>query len=317
MEQKKLLFIYNPTAGKGVLKQKLSDVIEEFMKAEYEVTIYATRREHEATELVFELSENYDRIVCSGGDGTLHEVTEGLMQLPEEKRRPCGYIPAGTVNDFANALALPGKPEEDAKVAVSGKINSYDIGSMNGSYFNYIAAFGAFTSVSYETPQSFKNAMGRAAYFIEGLIKLPSIHPYHLIIRGDKGIEIEDDFIFGMVTNARSVGGFPIFRKTKMELNDGVFEGVFVKNPKNPIELQSVVNAFLTESSNDQIIAFRSSKFEILCDDEVSYTLDGEDGGNFKKVVIKNHKAAVYYANADKMQKKGRIKSMEDRNGNR
>lgn len=300
MARKTLLFIYNPTAGKGVLKPKLSEVIEEFMKAKYEVTIYATQREHEATELVASKSENYDRIVCSGGDGTMHEVMEGLMQLPKEKRRPCGYIPAGTVNDFANSLVLPGKVEEDARVAVSEHISTYDIGSMNGNYFNYIAAFGAFTSVSYETPQSFKNVMGKAAYFLEGLIQLPSIQPYHLIIRGDNGIEIEDDFIFGMVTNARSVGGFPVFNKTALKLNDGVFEGVFVRNPKNPMELQSVVNAFLTKNTNEQIVAFRSSCFEILCEQEVSYTLDGEDGGNFKEVVIENHKAAVSYANADK-----------------
>ncbi len=304
MERKKLLFIYNPVAGKELLRPKLSEVIETFMKEDYLVTIFATRREHEATELVTELSAAYDRIVCSGGDGTIHEVMDGLMQLPEEERRPCGYIPAGTVNDFANSMFIPNKVEEAANVAVKGKLKTYDIGSMNGRYFNYIAAFGAFTSVSYETPQNFKNILGKAAYFLEGMMQLPSIHPYHMTIRGDHGIEVEDDFIFGMVTNAKSVGGFPIFKKTKMELNDGVFEGVFVRNPKNPVELQSVIGAFLTESSNDQIVAFRSSSFEIICSDEVSYTLDGEDGGNYKDVKILNHKAAITYVQATPPLKK-------------
>lgn len=304
MQRKKLLFVYNPKAGKGLLKPRLSDVIEVFMKSQYEVTIYATQREHEATELISRLAEKYDRIVCSGGDGTLHEVMEGLMQLPQEKRRPCGYIPAGTVNDFASTMSLPSKIEEIAQVAVSGELMDYDIGSMNGNYFNYIAAFGAFTSVSYETPQAVKNILGRAAYLLEGLSKLPNIRPYHLIIRGDKDMEIEDDFVFGMVTNANSVGGFPVFRKTPLELNDGIFEGVFVKNPKNPLELQSVLTAFLTASSNDQIVAFRSSKFEIICDEEVSYTLDGEDGGNYNRVQIENHKAAITYVRAE--EKSGR-----------
>ena len=79
MRKKKMLFIYNPCAGKGAMKSKLSDVMETFMRADYEVTVYATQREREATELVMELGEKYDRIVCSGGDGTLHEVTQGLM----------------------------------------------------------------------------------------------------------------------------------------------------------------------------------------------------------------------------------------------
>ena len=93
MRKKKMLFIYNPCAGKGAMKSKLSDVMETFMRADYEVTVYATQREREATELVMELGEKYDRIVCSGGDGTLHEVTQGLMNMPAESRPVCGYIP--------------------------------------------------------------------------------------------------------------------------------------------------------------------------------------------------------------------------------
>ena len=287
------------------MKSHLSDVIEVFMEAEYEVTVFATRREHEATELVEELAAGYDRLICSGGDGTLHEVMEGLMHLPKEKRCPCGYIPAGTVNDFAHTMALPAKLEDIAKVAVSGQLTEYDVGSMNGAFFNYIAAFGAFTSVAYETPQTYKNIMGRAAYLLEGIVQLPTIHPYHMVIRGDNGLEFEDDFVFGMITNAKSVGGFPVFRKTPLRLDDGVFEGIFVKNPKNPMELQSVITAFLSASSNDQIVAFRSSKFEIICEDTVSYTLDGEDGGNYNRVQIENHKEAITYVRAKDKKRKG------------
>lgn len=294
MNRKKLLFIYNPASGKGLLKPHLSDVIEVFMQRHYEVTIYATQKQGDATKWIEKLSKNYDRIVCSGGDGTVHEVIEGMMRLKEEDRRPCGYIPAGTVNDFANTINLPGKIMEDAVVAVTGDKIPYDIGCMNGEYFNYVAAFGAFTSVAYETKQAVKNIMGKVAYFLEGVMQVPNIPTYHIVIRGDHGEEYEDDFVFGMVTNTRSVGGIPVFRKVPFKVGDGIFEGVFIRKPKNPMEMQAVVNAFVTGSTNDQIVAFRSSKFEIFGKD-ISFTLDGEDGGVYDHIVIENMKKAITY----------------------
>ena len=194
MRKKKMLFIYNPCAGKGAMKSKLSDVMETFMRADYEVTVYATQREREATELVMELGEKYDRIVCSGGDGTLHEVTQGLMNMPAESRPVCGYIPTGTVNDFARGLKLPTRVRNAAKTAVTDKIKPMDIGLMNGEVFTYVAAFGAFTSVSYETPQAFKNLLGRAAYIVEGMGQVGNIKAYPMTIE-TKNEKITDEFL--------------------------------------------------------------------------------------------------------------------------
>ena len=260
MRKKKMLFIYNPCAGKGAMKSKLSDVMETFMRADYEVTVYATQREREATELVMELGEKYDRIVCSGGDGTLHEVTQGLMNIPTRVR---------------NA----------AKTAVADKIKPMDIGLMNGEVFTYVAAFGAFTSVSYETPQAFKNLLGRAAYIVEGMGQVGNIKAYPMTIE-TKNEKITDEFLFGMVSNAKSVGGFTFFKKGQVSLNDGEFEGIFIRKPKNPQELQAVINSFVTLKPNDQIIGVHSDYFRITSDQEVAYTLDGENGGSHKKVEI-------------------------------
>lgn len=285
MRKKKMLFIYNPCAGKGAMKSKLSDVMETFMRADYEVTVYATQREREATELVMELGEKYDRIVCSGGDGTLHEVTQGLMNMPAESRPVCGYIPTGTVNDFARGLKLPTRVRNAAKTAVTDKIKPMDIGLMNGEVFTYVAAFGAFTSVSYETPQAFKNLLGRAAYIVEGMGQVGNIKAYPMTIE-TKNEKITDEFLFGMVSNAKSVGGFTFFKKGQVSLNDGEFEGIFIRKPKNPQELQAVINSFVTLKPNDQIIGVHSDYFCITSDQEVAYTLDGENGGIHKKVEI-------------------------------
>ena len=295
MNRKKLLFIYNPHAGKEILRTKLSSVIECFMAEDYIVTIFATQREGEASHIVKEWGKDFDRVVCSGGDGTLHEVVDGMMRLDQNDRCPCGYIPTGTVCDLATSLLLPKKINEAARVSVKGQPLPYDIGSMNDMFFSYIAAFGAFTSVSYETPQTFKNILGRGAYWLQGILSLPGIKPYHTKIITDEGEQIEDDFVFGMVANSVSVGGFPLFRKSKVLLNDGYFEGLFVKNPKNPIELQAVMNAFMSAKFNKQIVPIRSKSFDITFDREAAFTLDGENGGSFSHVKIDNHYRALTF----------------------
>ncbi len=295
MRDKKLLFIYNPHAGKETMKNKLSDVIESFMHAGYEVTIYATQREKEATEIVLEIGRNYDRIICSGGDGTLHEVTQGLMQFERDERPVCGYIPTGTVNDFARGLKLPMRVKSAAKTAVTDHVHPVDIGMMNGRIFTYVAAFGAFTSVSYETPQSAKNLMGKTAYLLQAMGQISNLPSYHVKISIDDKMIIEDDFIFGMVSNAKSIGGFPLFKKVGVSLNDGKFEGIFIKNPKNPMELQAVLNCFMTLTPNDQILGFHGKKFEIVSQEELPFTLDGENGGSFLKTEIRCCHRAIDY----------------------
>ncbi len=294
MRAQKLLFIYNPHAGKETMKNKLSDVIESFMRADYEVTIYATQRETEATEIVLEQGKHYDRIICSGGDGTLHEVTQGLMQMSPEERPVCGYIPTGTVNDFARGLKLPMRVKMAAKVAAGDNIHPVDIGLMNGRCFTYVAAFGAFTSVSYETPQSTKNLLGKTAYLMQAMAQLGNITSYHATILTDTE-RIEDDFVFGMVSNAKSIGGFPLFKKQNVSLNDGLFEGIFIKMPKTPLELQAVFNSFVTLKPNEQIIGLHSKKFEIISEEKLPFTLDGENGGSFEQTEIRCcHKAIDY-----------------------
>lgn len=294
MRTKRLLFIYNPHAGKGTLRNKLSDVIETFMQADHEVTVYATQREGEATEIVRELAKNYDRVVCSGGDGTLHEVTQGLMDVPPEERPLCGYIPTGTVNDFARGLKLPMRVRLAAKVSAKDKVKPVDIGLMNGRCFTYVCAFGAFTSVSYETPQAAKNLLGRTAYLLQGMAQLGNIKTYHAIIETDDE-SIEDDFIFGMVSNAKSIGGFSFFKNHNVSLSDGLFEGVFIRKPKTPLELQAVLNSFVKLEPNEQILGFHGKKFKIISDEDIPFTIDGENGGSVKQAEIECCYKAIRY----------------------
>lgn len=288
---KKMLFIYNPMAGKEQIKNKLSDIIQILCGGGFEITIFATQGKEDATRIVKERGTEYDYIVCSGGDGTLNEVTAGLMQL---KERPiCGYIPAGTVNDFASSLKIPRIMKNAAKLVVEGSVFRCDVGQFNDRYFTYVSGFGAFTEVSYQTPQEWKNALGKAAYFIEALKHIPDIKAHYMRIEYDGNV-VEDNFILGLVSNSVSVAGYKAYSKMNIMMDDGMFEALFIKEIRNPLELQAALNALMTKKfDTERIFQFSSSKIRISSEDDVQWTLDGEDGGVFRDVTMLNHQYAL------------------------
>ncbi|MFW5631412.1 MAG: diacylglycerol/lipid kinase family protein, partial [Acetivibrio ethanolgignens] len=306
---KKMLFIYNPHAGKAAIKNKLSDIVELFVGVDYEVTIFSTREKRDATKIVKEKGENYDCIVCSGGDGTLNEVVDGLMTL--EKRPPCGYMPTGTVNDFASSLKIPKSIMVAAQNVIDGQPFAYDIGSLNNDHFNYVAAFGAFTQVAYETPQSFKNVFGKLAYLMDGAMRLANLESYHVKVSYEGGI-VEGRFIIGMITNSNSVAGLKGLTGKNVKLNDGLFEVVLVKQPNNAIELQAIINGLLMREHDDiHIYSFRASHIELSSEEEIAWTVDGEYGGTYKEAVIENHREAVeFICPKEKPEKKGLVEKI-------
>lgn len=274
----KLLFIYNQYSGKGKIKENLSDIIDIFVKEQFDVSVYATQAPSDATKKVLDDIDDYDRVVCSGGDGTLDEVVTGIMK--SGARIPVGYIPAGSTNDFGNSLGIDKEMSHAAAIAAGRNTFPCDIGHFGVDYFVYVAAFGIFTQTTYTTPQRLKNALGYAAYVLEGIKQLNNVPGYHIKI--DTGEEIiEDDFIFGMITNSTSVGGMTEIIKGEVGLSDGIFEGCFVKYPKNMIELNEIL-AYLSgikKTESDHVYNVQSAHFSIHCDEELPWTLDGENGG--------------------------------------
>ena len=222
---KKLLWIVNPHAGRGAMSGKIIGCVTAFQQAGFDVTLYVTQGAQDATRVARERAGEFDRIICAGGDGTLNEVVTGLMSV--EAPPPLGYIPAGTTNDFAQSLDIPKVPAEAAVIAAGDRLQALDIGRFNDRYFNYIAAFGVFTEVSYATPQQSKNIFGRAAYILEGVKALTNIKAYHIRVESDE-VTAEDNFIYGMVTNSVSVGGFKAITPDGVALDDGLHEVLLV-----------------------------------------------------------------------------------------
>lgn len=288
MEMKKLLFIYNPKSGTGRIKSKLSDVIDLCVKEGYEVTIRPTQAAMDAMEYITHNGGRFDKIICSGGDGTLDEVVKGLLAGNHDV--PIGYIPAGSTNDFAASLRIPSSPLKAAKVAVYGKPFACDIGKFDEDYFVYVAAFGILTEVSYETDQKVKNVLGHMAYVGEAIRSFNPVNlkSYHMSIMTEDRM-IKDDFIYGMVSNSASIGGMKLLPTNEVALDDGEFEVLLVKFPRSIEEINIMVSSLLAQAPDPEYIYyFKTSRLEIHSEEEISWTLDGENGGMHKDAEIEN-----------------------------
>lgn len=297
--EKTLLFIYNPKAGKGKIKSHLSDIVDIFTRHFYRVRLHPTQFPRDAYEQTKALQGRVDLIVVSGGDGTLDEVVTALMETGSNT--PIGYIPSGSTNDFANSLFIPKDMIEAAVNIMQEVLYNCDIGRFNQQTFAYVAAFGIFTDVSYATDQGMKNIFGYGAYILEGIKRLFDIKSYRLKVECEE-LSTEGDFIYGMVTNSRSVGGFKNLTGKNVDMNDGLFEVTLIRMPKDFIELQELIGAMATQEDNsDLIYTFKSRKLLITSSEPVPWTLDGEFGGSHTRVEIENrHKALHLYLKSTK-----------------
>ncbi len=297
---KKLYFISNLQSGKSAIRGKFAAVIDKFTAAGYEVTVRTTQGRKDATAAAEYacLTGNYDLIVCSGGDGTLNEVVQGLMhsQCP----LPVGYIPCGSTNDFGRSLKISDDIETAVQQIIDGHPFQCDIGTFNKQNFLYVAAFGAFTETVYETKQNVKNVIGHMAYLLHGLTLLPSIRPLHMKIEFD-GKTVEDDYLFGMVSNTASVGG--MLKLNNFRLDDGTFEVMLIRMPPNVIHLRKIISQLMDinmDIDEEYVSYFRASNLRFISNEEIPWTIDGEYGGASCDTEIGNcHRAVTFWVSDD------------------
>lgn len=287
---KKLLYIYNPMSGQKTIGNHLSEIVEYFSKKSYFPTVYATQKANDAREKVKEFSKEYEEILVSGGDGTLDEVVSGLLK--SEEKSIIGYIPTGSTNDFSRSLKIPTDIKKATKLAINGETMDIDVGKFNSKIFTYVAAFGSIAQVSYETDQSMKNIFGRFAYILEGVKTVSNLKAYKAKITIDDEV-FEGEFIHFMATNSVSVGGFNNFYKKNIGLDDGIFEAVLIKKPNGLIELNQIIDGLRSKKENDNVIFRSGSVFKVESDEKISWTLDGDYGGAYKKSEIKVLNRAV------------------------
>ena len=276
MEQRVLLMV-NPMAGRQKIRNELIYVVDTLTKAGYETIIYTTQGKDATRDLLAEKDSQFDRVICCGGDGTFNEILSATMHW--NKRPILGYIPAGTTNDFAAGLKLPSDIREAAMNIVRGTPHTVDAGLFNTSYFSYVASFGAFTETSYSTPQNFKNALGHLAYILEGIKEIPAFTSYTVCVEADGQI-YKDSYIFGAVSNARSVGGILKISDSLVDLNDGVFEVMMIKMPKTLMDLSAIVTSLTSlnplKYDPSMFLFLQTKELKITFEQEMVWSLDGE-----------------------------------------
>ena len=284
---KKALLIINPVSGKGVIKEHLLMVIQKLAHDGYEVIVYPTKAMGDATVRT-QTAHDFDLIVVSGGDGTLNEVITGMLLAKINENIPIGYLPAGTINDMASNFNVPNNILKAIDICLHGKQILVDVGCFNHRYFTYVAAFGAFTDVSYETPQPRKNMFGRMAYFLDGLSKVTTIPSYKCKVVYSEGVLV-GDYIFGMISNSNRIAGIKNIFGTHANISDGLFEVILVKTPKNIFDIKNILTDLLSKKYDpEHVVVFKAHQISIESEQEMKWTLDGENGGSLKKVDIKN-----------------------------
>ena len=284
---KKMLFIMNPNAGQRKANKYLAEILTIFSRAGYMVEVFMTSGPGDGAEMVRSRGDKVDMIVCCGGDGTFNEVVSGVLR--QELNVPVGYIPAGTTNDFATSLKLPTSPVTAAKAIAQGEAVAYDAGRFGERYFTYVASFGAFTKASYATPQNVKNALGHLAYLLEGIQELSQIKKEHIRIELDDGTVVEDDFLFGAIANTLSLGRVVTLDPKQVDLQDGRFEIILIRAPKDITEISGFLQALTTKKYNCQMITFLSAKrLTVYAREDMSWTLDGEHCPGATQIRVEN-----------------------------
>lgn len=287
---KKMLFVMNPFSGQKRANRRLPEILSLYSGAGYDVSVHMTQGVGDATTTVERLAPYMDLIVCCGGDGTFNETISGLLRSGVDV--PLGYIPAGSTNDFAASLKLPTNIMKAAEEILDGVPVAYDAGKFGDRYFSYVASFGAFTRVSYATPQNVKNALGHTAYVLESIQELSQIHPEHVRIELDDRV-IEDDFLFGAVSNSTSVGGILTLDPKQVDMQDGQLELLLVRSPRNLAEISECIQALRNLSYNCEILTFCPTHHaRVFSDPKMVWTLDGEKEPGHAVVDVRNQHLA-------------------------
>ncbi len=289
MAGKRVLLIVNPVSGTLGSKDALFSALKVFCAEGWEVTTALTQFRGHATILAKHAAERgFEAVVCVGGDGTLNETISGIVGA-REGILPLGYVPCGSTNDFAATLGISTDPEEAAKTITRSEGVRLDLGRFSEEhYFSYIASFGAFTQASYSAPQDLKNIVGHMAYIIEGIKDISSITPYRVSVEAE-GISCSGNYIFGSVSNTRSVGGIVKLKEDEIGLDDGLFEIILVKYPETPVDFSNLITGiFSSDFSSDVFEYFKASEVRFTMPRKLYWSLDGEKVRGETKVEIKN-----------------------------
>ena len=286
---KKLLMIINNQSGVKNSKSHLLDAMDVFCKNGYVITTYITQAKDDAYQYIKNNKVKYDVITVFGGDGTLNEVTNGLMK--NSYKPAIGYFPSGTMNDFGSNFNMGSDFKEIAEKICLDSYTEFDVGKFNNKYFNYVAAFGAMCDVSYKTSRSAKEKFGSLAYIFEGIASLSEIKPINVKVTVD-GKSKQMTLLFGFIFSGGRVAGQQLVAKNKSSVNDGAFNVLLVDYVPSLFDSLDVFALLAQRSKHIHRYSAKNINLEFE-DDDVNWTLDGEEAKPGKVVEISNINKAL------------------------
>ncbi|MDO5715465.1 MAG: diacylglycerol kinase family lipid kinase [Tissierellia bacterium] len=278
---KKIKIIANPVSGREEALQKVMHLVKFLSKDQVEITLLFTHGTDDATRYA-QQDHGEDLVIACGGDGTLHEVVNGLYYA--KRRKPLAILPCGTVNDFANHLKLPHNVRRFYQMLLKGNTMDIDLGMAGERVFVNVAAGGHLTEIAYSVSDDTKAKFGNMAYYFEGAKELLKLRPFgqtdliKLYVESEE-LQGEEEVLVFIIANSASVGGFKKLAP-RAEVFDGYLDVLMLKELE-PLDVPELIASLLNGNHVDhnKIIYIKTKEIQIKSDRQVNLDLDGERAG--------------------------------------
>lgn len=287
---KKCVLIINPKSGQNLENDYIFEYQNILHKYDYEATIYFTSYSKHATKIMTDLKDA-DLVISVGGDGTFNEVVNG--NLKRKNRLLLSHIPVGTTNDIGSMFGYGKDPIENLKLVLNGVEKGIDICTINNKPFVYVAGFGKFMNVPYETPRDLKSKFGHFAYVVEGAKNFANPTKLYSLKYKINGKENRGEYSFVLISNANRIAGINNFYKN-VKLDDNKFE-VILCNLTRKSDIVKSLYYFATSNieSAKGFEFYKTDELEIKFngDEKASWCVDGEkleDSNNTYKIKMIN-----------------------------
>ena len=272
----KCVMIINSKSGHGFNKNNTKKLVNILKQYNYEYEIFFTKYRGHATEIIKKLDNNIDLVISMGGDGTFSEVMNGNLERKE--RLVLSHLPVGTMNDIGHMYGLVSNIYTNLKLILTGEVKSIDVGLINNHAFTYVASYGKFMEIPYQTPQELKKKLGFFAYMLEVIKRVYERIPKYEIDFIIDGKKYSGKYSFVIISNANRIAGINNFYRD-MKLDDDKFEVMFCSLYKKRDILKAFYNLKTNQlESTSGIECYKCSNLEIkFINNKKSWCVDGEE----------------------------------------
>ena len=273
LERSLRLIVNGKVAGNQALRAAVGTIRGQGVRLEVRVTWEGGDAAQYAAEAV---QDNVDIVIAAGGDGTINEVVNGIMNVTDSPNVAVGVVPFGTANDFATGCGIPtGNPLTALSLAAGGEPRLIDVGRVNDRHFINVASGGIGARVTAETPASMKKVLGGGAYSLMGLVTAAKMEPYRGKLVTPEGEEHGAMILMAVGNGRLAGGGYDVAPKAL--LDDGLLDAMAVLDVdvrEFGVVLSELMN--VGGEQNRYVVYRQMASFRIEAEEPLHMNLDGE-----------------------------------------